>query len=90
MKDQFERQLCEDKLKVFRLKLKYSKHLNLYLNIIKPWMKRYNNLSKDYFHIFYSFFVKVRERLKVEIEKNTQLKDELERTKNEVIIIIQP
>jgi hypothetical protein len=29
---------------------------------------------------------KVRERLKVEIEKNTQLKDELERTKNEVII----
>jgi RNase P/RNase MRP subunit p30 len=53
-------------------------------------MKRYNNLSKDYFHIFYSFFVKVRERLKVEIEKNTQLKDELERTKNEVIIIIQP
>jgi hypothetical protein len=33
------------------------------------------------------FFFKVRERLKVEIEKNTQLKDELERTKNEVIII---
>jgi hypothetical protein len=32
-------------------------------------------------------FLKVRERLKVEIEKNTQLKDELERTKNEVIII---
>lgn len=30
------------------------------------------------------YFVKVRERLKVEIEKNTQLKDELERTKNEV------
>lgn len=29
---------------------------------------------------------KVRERLKVEIEKNTQLKDELDRTKNEVII----
>ena len=27
---------------------------------------------------------KVRERLKVEIEKNSQLKDELERTKNEV------
>ncbi|CAF4523124.1 unnamed protein product, partial [Rotaria magnacalcarata] len=26
---------------------------------------------------------KVRERLKVEIEKNTQLKDELEKTKNE-------
>jgi len=51
-------------------------------------MKRYNNLSKDYFKIFYVFFLfKVRERLKVEIEKNTQLKDELERTKNEVIII---
>jgi hypothetical protein len=26
----------------------------------------------------------VRERLKIEIEKNTQLKDDLERTKNEV------
>lgn len=46
---------------------------------------------KNFCFLYYIFCLslkQVRERLKVEIEKNTQLKDELERTKNEVIIIL--
>lgn len=39
---------------------------------------------KRVFQTSHFFVFKVRERLKVEIEKNTQLKDELDRTKNEV------